>query len=81
MFPRDDHPPVPDPRQVIDAEREARVLRRDFSGYRIDLDYTPAGARYTARRQSPGPGPWLVMTTDPIGLRTELPGTSVPYQR
>jgi hypothetical protein len=44
MFPADDHY-LPDPGQVIDAEREARLLRRDFPRYRIDLGYTPAGAR------------------------------------
>lgn len=78
MFPPVEHPPLPDPGQVIAAEREIRVLRRDFSGYQIDLDYTPAGARFTARRQGPGPGPWLLITNDPIELRSELSGPATP---
>ena len=80
MFPLDDHHPVPDPGQVIAAEREARLLRRDFPGYRIDLGYGPSGARYTAQRMKPGPGPHTVVTEDPIELRTELSGTAAPPQ-
>ena len=77
MFPVE-HLPAPDPGQVIAAEREIRVLRRDFSRYRIDLDFTPGGARYTARRQGPGPGPWLLITKDPAELRSELSGPATP---
>jgi hypothetical protein len=76
-----EHPLAPDPAQVIAAEREIRVLRRDFSRrYRIDLDYTPAGARYTAQRRRPGPGPYLIVTKDPIELRLELSGPAAPDQ-
>lgn len=79
MFSIDEHP-VPDPGQVIDAERHVRVLRRDFPRYRIDLDFTPAVARYTARRQGPGPGAWLLITKDPIELRSELSSPATPDQ-
>ena len=82
MFPPAEHPPLPDPGRVDAAEREVRVLRRDFTGYQFDLEYTPAGARYTARRQGPGPGPgpgpWLLITKDPIELRSELSGLETP---
>lgn len=57
MFPADDHHPAPDPGQVIDAEREARLLRRDFPGYQIDIGYTPSGTRYTAQRMKPARDP------------------------
>ena len=71
MFPADGHP-VPDPGQVIAAEREARLLGRDFPCYRIDLGYTPTGVRYSAQRKEPGPGPYAVVTEDPIELRSQL---------
>lgn len=74
MFPADDHPPLPDPGQVTAAEREARLLRRDFPRYRIDLSYTPMGPRYSAQRKEPGPGLYAVVTGDPIELRSELSG-------
>jgi hypothetical protein len=48
--------PYPNPAEVIAAEREMRVLRRDFPRYTISIDYPPGGARYTATRQEPGPG-------------------------
>ncbi len=73
-----EHPPAPDPGQVIAAEREVRILRRDFPRYRIDLDFTPAGARYSAKRQGPGPGPYAVVTKDPVELRIELSGGTTP---
>jgi hypothetical protein len=80
MFPADDHPPHPDPGQVIAAEREARLLRRDFPRYAIELGYTPAGARYSAQRKKPGPGPYAVVTEDPLELRSELSGETAPPQ-
>ena len=80
MIPPAEHPTVPDPGQVIAAEREMRGLRRDFTGYEFDLEYTPAGARYTARRQGSGPGPWLLITKDPVELRSELAGPETPGQ-
>ena len=74
-------PQLPDPGQVITAEREIRGSRRDFSGYEFDLEYTPAGTRYTARRHGSGPGPWLLITKDPGELRSELAGPETPDQR
>jgi len=38
------------------------------------------GARYTVRRQKPGPGPWLAMTKDRLELRLELSGPATPEQ-
>ena len=80
MLPADDHPPLPDPGQIIAAEREARLLRRDFPRYWIDLGYTPTGARYSAQRKEPGPGPYAVVTEDPIELRSDLSGAAAPPQ-
>jgi hypothetical protein len=78
MFPADDPHYIPDPGQVIDAEREVRLLRRDFPRYEIELGFTPSGARYTAQRMKPGPGPHTVITKDPIELRAELSGQTAP---
>lgn len=80
MFPADDHHPAPDPGQVIDAEREARLLRRDFPRCAIEIGYTPDGAKYTAQRKKPGPGPYIVVTGDPIELRSELSGQTASPQ-
>jgi hypothetical protein len=65
--------PFPNPAEVIAAEREMRLLRRDFPCYTINIDYPPGGARYTARRKEPGPGPYLAITKDPLELREALP--------
>jgi hypothetical protein len=65
--------PYPNPAEVIAAEREMRVLRRDFPRYTISIDYPPGGARYTARRKEPGQGPYLAITKDPLELRQALP--------
>jgi hypothetical protein len=65
--------PYPNPAEVIAAEREMRLLRRDFPRYTISIDYPPGGVRYTARRKEPGPGPYLAITKDPLELREALP--------
>lgn len=70
--------PYPNPAEVIAAEREVRVLRRDFPRYTISIDYPPGGARYTAKRKEPGPGPYLAITKDPLELREALPAGSPP---
>ena len=36
------------------------------------------GARYSAQRKEPGPGPYAVVTEDPIELRSELSGKAAP---
>ncbi len=65
--------PYPNPAEVIAAEREMRLLRRDFPRYTISIDYPAGGVRYTARRKEPGPGPYLAITKDPLELREALP--------
>jgi hypothetical protein len=70
--------PYPTPAEVIEAEREMRVLRRDFPRYTISIDYPPGGARYTATRKEPGPGPYLAITKDPLELREALPAGPAP---
>lgn len=45
----------------------------DFPRYTISIDYPPRGARYTATRKKPGPGPYLAITKDPLELREALP--------
>lgn len=70
--------PYPNPAEVIAAEREVRVLRRDFPRYTISIDYPPGGARYTARRKEPGPGPYLAITKDALELREALPAGPAP---
>jgi hypothetical protein len=48
------------------------AARRDFPGYRIDVELTLERPRYVARRTHPGAGPHTLITSDLAELRAEL---------
>lgn len=56
------------PAQRADLE----AARRDFPGYRIEVELTPGRHRYVARRTQPGCGPHTLITSDLTELRAEL---------
>lgn len=58
------------PSQAQRAELDA--VRRDFPGYRIEVEPGPGRFRFVARRTRPGPGPHTLITSDLTELRAEL---------
>jgi hypothetical protein len=54
------------------------AARRDFPGYRIEVEPVPGRRRYIARRTQPGPGPHTLITSDLAELRAELSPTRQP---
>ena len=51
---------------------ELGAARRDFPGYRIEVEPRPGRCRFVARRAQPGPGPHTLITSDLTELRAEL---------
>jgi hypothetical protein len=54
------------------------AARRDFPGYRIEVEPVPGRRRFIARRTQPGPGPHTLVTSDLAELRAELSPTQEP---
>jgi hypothetical protein len=51
---------------------ELDAARRDFPGYRIEVEPRPGRCSFVARRTQPGPGPHTLITSDLTELRAEL---------
>jgi hypothetical protein len=64
------------PTQAQRAELDAE--RRDFPGYRIEVEPRPGRCSFVARRTQPGPGPHTLITGDLTELRAELGSTQQP---
>lgn len=69
-----------DPISTPAQRAELEAARRDFPGYRIEVEPIPGRRRYVARRTQPGSGPHTLITSDLIELRAEL-GPFQPDQR
>lgn len=78
---------------IVDKDLAARTLedaatpaqragldaaRRDFPGYRIEVEPVPGRRRNIARRTQPGPGPHTLVASDLTELRTELSPAQQP---
>lgn len=59
---------IPTPTDLAELE----VARRDFPGYRIEVEPRPGRCSFVARRCQPGPGPHTLITSDLTELRAEL---------
>lgn len=66
--------PTATPAQRADLD----TARRDFPGYRIEVEPVPGRRRFIARRTEPGPGPHTLVTSDLAELRAELSPTQQP---